>query len=134
MRPPATSPALHKDTRSASRASEKLEPQRILVIGGTLFIGKLLVTELLHAGHQIYILHRKPGHPFGKRVHELIADRNDAANVQSAMGSKRFDAVYELAYDWERGTTCQQVEAVARLVDGKIFRYVFMSSVAAYGD
>ena len=134
MRPPPTPPALRKDTRSASRASEKLGPQRILVIGGTLFIGKLLVTELMHAGHQVYILHRKPGHPFGKRVHELIADRNDAASVQSAMGSTRFDAVYDLAYDWERGTTCQQVEAIARLVDGKIYRYVFMSSVAAYGD
>ncbi|MBV8070258.1 MAG: NAD-dependent epimerase/dehydratase family protein [Acidobacteriaceae bacterium] len=116
------------------RAGDKPEAQRVLVIGGTLFIGRHLVTELLHAGHHVHILHRKPGHPFGKRVHELIADRNDVESVRAAVGANRFDAVYDIAYDWERGTTCAQVEAVARLFDGKVYRYVFMSSVAAYGD
>jgi nucleoside-diphosphate-sugar epimerase len=50
------------------------------------------------------------------------------------VGSTRFDVVYDLAYDWERGTTAAQVESVAHLFDGKVGRYVFMSSVAAYGD
>ncbi len=108
--------------------------QRVLVIGGTQFIGKLLVTELLHRGHHVHILHRKPGHFFGKRVHELIADRNEPESVRAAIGSTRFDAVFDLAYDWERGTASSQVEQCARLLDGKIYRYVFMSSVAAYGD
>jgi 2'-hydroxyisoflavone reductase len=110
------------------------EPKRILVIGGTQFIGRLLVDELVHAGHELYILHRKPGHPFGRRVHNLQADRNDAESVRKAVGSVRFDAVYDFAYDWERGTTGAQVEATAQIFDGKVSRYVFMSSVAAYGD
>jgi len=134
MQPLPTPPASRRPSRTAARLPEKPEPQRILVIGGTLFIGKLLVSELLHTGHHVSILHRKPGHSFGRRVHELVADRNDAETVQAAVGSTRFDAVYDLAYDWERGTTCAQVEAVARLFDGKVYRYVFMSSVAAYGD
>ena len=33
---------------------------KVLVIGGTLFIGKLLVEELLKEGHDIAVLHRKP--------------------------------------------------------------------------
>ncbi len=107
---------------------------RILVIGGTQFIGRLLVRELLHAGHELYILHRSSDNPFGKRVHNLVADRNDASEVRKAVGSTRFDAVYDFAYDWERGTTGAQVEATAQIFDGKISRYVFMSSVAAYGD
>ena len=110
------------------------EPKRILVIGGTLFIGKLLVSELLRAGHEVHILHRKPEHPFGKRVHNLVADRNNAADIKPAVGSTRFDAVYDLAYDWERGTTAAQVEATAQIFDGRVGRYVFMSSVASYGD
>ena len=52
---------------------------RVLVIGGTLFIGKLLVKRLLAAGHEVTILHRKAEHPFGRRVRNAIADRNDAA-------------------------------------------------------
>jgi 2'-hydroxyisoflavone reductase len=46
----------------------------------------------------------------------------------------RFDAVYDIAYDWERGTTAQQVEATAKAIPGDLLRYIFMSSVAAYGD
>jgi nucleoside-diphosphate-sugar epimerase len=107
---------------------------RVLVIGGTLFIGKLLVKRLLGAGHEVTLLHRKAEHPFGRRVRNLVADRNDIASVREAFSGQRFDAVYDIAYDWERGTTSQQVEATAKAVPGDITRYIFMSSVAAYGD
>jgi len=107
---------------------------RVLVIGGTLFIGKLLVKRLLGAGHEVTILHRRQEHPFGRRVRNLTADRNDVASLKSAFVGQRFDAVYDIAYDWERGTTGAQVEATAKSVPGDITRYIFMSSVAAYGD
>jgi len=108
--------------------------RRVLVIGGTQFIGRLLVTELVRAGHEVHVLHRRPRNPFGKCVHNLVADRNDAGSIRKAVGAIRFDAVYDNAYDWERGTTGAQVEATAQIFDGKVGRYVFMSSVAAYGD
>src|SRR5438477_3516250 len=107
---------------------------RVLVIGGTLFIGKLLVKRLLGAGHDVTILHRKTEHPFGRRVRSVVADRNDAASIRSALVGQKFDAVYDLAYDWERGTTAAQVEATAKSIPGDLTRYIFMSSVAAYGD
>ena len=108
--------------------------KRILVIGGTHFIGKLLVSELLKAGHEVHILHRKQRQPFGKRVHNLVADRNNAASIQRAVGATRFDVVFDTAYDWERGTTGAEVADTAQIFDGKVGRYIFMSSVAAYGD
>jgi 2'-hydroxyisoflavone reductase len=107
---------------------------RVLVIGGTLFIGKLLVKRLLAADHDVTVLHRKAEHPFGRRVRNAMADRNDAASIKSALEGLRFDAVYDIAYDWERGTTAAQVEATAKAIPGDLTRYVFMSSVAAYGD
>jgi nucleoside-diphosphate-sugar epimerase len=107
---------------------------RVLVIGGTLFIGKALVKRLLAADHEVTILHRKTDHPFGRRVRNAVADRNDAAAIKSALAGHRFDAVYDIAYDWERGTTAAQVEATAKSIPGDITRYIFMSSVAAYGD
>lgn len=121
--------------RSVSgKKPEDPESRKILVIGGTLFIGRLLVAELLRAGHEVYLLHRKPEHPFGRRVHNLTADRNSSEAVREAIKNQRFDAVYDLAYDWERGTTAAQVEATAQIFEGRVARYVFMSSVAAYGD
>lgn len=122
---------------SHKKHSPKLEEpaeKRILVIGGTHFIGKLLVSELLKAGHEVHILHRKQRQPFGKRVHNLVADRNNAASIQKAVGATRFDVVFDTAYDWERGTTSAEVADTAQIFDGKVARYIFMSSVAAYGD
>jgi len=107
---------------------------RILVIGGTLFIGRALVKELLKAGHQVSVLHRKPEHDLGKRVGNLVADRNDAASVRAALALSRFDVVFDNVYDWTRGTTAKQVVATAKAVGDHLSRYVFMSSVAAYGQ
>jgi len=108
---------------------------RVLVIGGTLFIGRPLVEELIKAGHDVAVLHRKPKHDLGRRVENLMADRNDAESLSSALAGRRFDVVYDNVYDWERGTTAAQVEATVRLCSGDwLSRYIFMSSVAAYGD
>jgi len=120
-------------TKNTSPADE-LESKRILVVGGTSFIGKQLVTELLKHHHQVSLLHRCPQHPFGKRVANLQADRADIDAVRRAINGTRFDVVYDLAYDWNNGTTGRQVEALAGLFEGKVGRYVFMSSVGAYGD
>jgi 2'-hydroxyisoflavone reductase len=122
---------------SNKKHSQKFEEpaeKRILVIGGTHFIGKLLVSDLLKAGHEVHILHRKQRQPFGKRVHNLIGDRNNAASIQKAVGATRFDVVFDFAYDWERGTTGTEIAETAQIFDGKVSRYIFMSSVAAYGD
>src|ERR1700742_4619535 len=119
---------------SVSQREDKFEKKLIHVIRGTLFIGKLLVSELIRAGHEVYILHRKSQNPFGKRVHNLVADRNSVEEVRRAVGATRFDIVFDNAYDWEQGTTGRQVEATAQIFDGKISRYVFLASVADYGD
>jgi nucleoside-diphosphate-sugar epimerase len=118
----------------SSTAGARPVPKRVLVIGGTQFIGRLMVNQLLREGHEVYILHRKPRHQFSKRVHNLVGDRNDAATVRKAVGTVQFDAVYDNVYDWQHGTTSAQVEATAQIFEGRVGRYIFMSSVAAYGD
>jgi 2'-hydroxyisoflavone reductase len=102
----------------------------ILVIGGTLFIGQALVQALLKQGHEVTILHRSSKNPFGKAVRSLIADRNDANATRDALAGHRFDIVFDNVYD---NTNADQVMATVRAC--RTFeRYIFMSSVAAYGD
>lgn len=105
---------------------------RVLVIGGTLFIGRTLVDELLERGDEVVIMHRGNGTPFGERVGEIRCDRNDVAAVRAALNGKKFDVVYDNVYDWERGTTADQVSAAAIATAKGLDRYVFTSSVAAY--
>src|SRR5258708_27044830 len=105
-----------------------------LVIGGTQFIGRHLVAELLKAGHAVTVLHRKPKHDLGRRVKNLTADRNDPKAMKAALAGKTFEVVFDNVYDWQRGTTSAQVEGTVRAISGSLDRYIFMSSVAAYGD
>ena len=109
---------------------------RTLVIGGTLFIGRALVERLLARGDDVVLMHRSAGTPFGDRVAEIRCDRNDPAAVRVALAGERFDVVFDNVYDWQRGTTAEQVGATAEAAaaGGGLRRYVFMSSVAAYGD
>jgi 2'-hydroxyisoflavone reductase len=107
---------------------------KVLVIGGTLFIGRQLVKELRNAGHDVAVLHRQPKHGMTLRIENLTADRNDPEAVRQVLAGRRFEVVYDNVYDWERGTTAAQVEATVRACGDRLSRYVFMSSVAAYGD
>lgn len=107
---------------------------KVLVIGGTAFIGRFLVAELVKAGHDVTILHRKAKHAYGKRVDNLVADRNDPAAMKTALEGRRFEAIFDNAYDWDRGTTAAHIEGTVRALGDRVSRYIFMSSIAAYGD
>ncbi len=104
------------------------------MIGGTLFIGRVLVKELVAAGHTVTVLHRKPKHDLGRHIASAQADRNNAAAMRAALTGKHFDVVFDNVYDWEQGTTAAQVEATVQACGNNLQRYIFMSSVAAYGD
>lgn len=106
----------------------------ILVIGGTLFIGRHLVKRLLEEGHSVTVLHRKESHEFGDAVRNLQADRKDIAAMTRIFREEPFEAVFDNVYDWEYGTTAQQVAEPAQAAGLPLKRYIFMSSVAAYGS
>ena len=108
---------------------------RSLVIGGTSLIGRPMVETLLARGHDVTVLHRGHGTPFGDRVREVRGDRNDGDSVRAAVGDDRFDLVFDNVYDFGKGTTAAQVEDTVEVVrhDG-LQRYVFMSSVSVYPD
>jgi len=105
---------------------------RVLVIGGTLFIGRALVDQLLERGDDVVIMHRGRGTPFGARVGEIQCDRNDTAAVKAALDGTRFDVVFDNVFDWTRGTSAAQVSASATAAVTGLRRYVFTSSVAVY--
>lgn len=106
-----------------------------LIIGGTSLIGPPLVAALLARGDHVTVMHRSPGTPFGHRVKELLADRNDGEAVRAAVGHRRFDLVFDNVYDWQRGTTAAQVlDTTNVLMHEDLQRYVFVSSVAVYPE
>lgn len=106
---------------------------RVLVIGGTAFIGRWTISELLARGAEVTMFHRgRNPNPFGDRVQELRGDRHDPGAVERALSGRTFDGVLDIAYDRERGTGAEAVSTIASRVAGTRPRYVLVSSTAVY--
>jgi nucleoside-diphosphate-sugar epimerase len=106
---------------------------RVLVIGGIVFMGRDIVYRLAKRGHHVSVLHRRDAHDLGPEIRNVRADRGDIAAIQQVLQEGRYDAIVDLVYDWEKGTSAAQVAAAAAAAGDQLQHYVFMSSIAAYG-
>ena len=86
------------------------DPQRILILGGTRFIGPHQVKYALDRGHEVSIFTRGQTEPpffhdYFERVEHLVGDRNDDL---SALEGREWDAVIDNSASyprWVRMTT-----------------------------
>lgn len=98
---------------------------RLLVLGGTQFIGLHVVRAALAAGHQVDVFHRgRSAAPDG--VRSLTGDRDGDL---SALETDRWDAVVDVSAYVPR-----QVREAALRLAGRADRYVFISTAAVYRD
>lgn len=100
--------------------------KRILVLGGTRFFGRHMVSALLAQGHSVTIATRgQTPDPFGNTVERIVLERTDADCIRQALLGKSFDVVCDsLAY------TSNDVRAL--LDSYHPSRYVMTSSTAVY--
>jgi nucleoside-diphosphate-sugar epimerase len=101
---------------------------RILLIGGTRFVGYQLAWRLLAADHQVTLLNRglMPD-PFGPRVERLIADRT-TGDLGQVLQGRSFDAVVDFAA--YTGADAQQ--SVATFGNGRVGHYIVISTGQVY--
>ena len=100
----------------------------ILVIGGTGYMGKIMVERLLDRGDQVTIFSRGTTRPsWWDRVTHIQGDRNDRSAFVSTLQSLPFDAVVDTqAYQWE------DVRAAVTAFTGSIGRYLLVSTSSVY--
>jgi 2'-hydroxyisoflavone reductase len=104
--------------------------KRVLVLGGTGFVGPHQVRALLDAGHAVTVFNRgtKAG-MFGKNVEELTGDRG--SNLDALKG-RTWDAVIDESAS--SASAPQWVELSTGLLKDATEHYVFISSRAVYKD
>jgi len=103
--------------------------KNILVIGGTRFIGKLLVQRLVRAGHRVTIATRGYApDPFGAPIGRIRVDRrNELAMRKAFAGCAPFDIVFDqMCYN------PLDAAIAVRTFAGQVGRYVMTSTVDAY--
>jgi nucleoside-diphosphate-sugar epimerase len=99
---------------------------RVLILGGTRFVGRQLVRQLLERGAELTLLHRGVTGASAEQTTTVLGDRSQPDGL-AGLGSARFDAVVDIsAYfsDWTR--------AAADALTGRVAHYVFISSGAVY--
>ena len=103
---------------------------RVLILGGTKYLGRHLAEHALRAGHDVTLFNRgRTGTELFPGVPRLIGDRTadgDPAGL-TALGTGTWDTVFDFSGFYPR-----QVAATAGLLAPRIGQYVFMSSIAVY--
>ena len=101
---------------------------RVLVIGGTHFVGRHTVEVLLEAGHQVSVLNRGvSADPLPPTVQRLRADRTQRDEVLAALDGRSFDAVVDCP-----GYRPENLRIMIERFRGRVGCYVFISTCSAY--
>ena len=101
-------------------------PMRILILGGTGYIGPHLVKHAIARGHKVSIFTRgrRDASALPSDVERLVGDRNGQLG---ALQGKTWDAVFD-----DSATNPDWVRQSAELLKGNVGQYLFTSSTGVY--
>ena len=102
---------------------------KVLVIGGTLYFGKVTVRKLLERGDDVTIFSRGNVRPeFWDDITHIQGDRDQRDDFVDKLKDKEFDAVIDnLAFRVE------DAQAVVKALQGRTGKYLVASTVSIYG-
>jgi len=106
--------------------------KNILVLGGTNYIGPIIVQALLDAGHNVTLFNRGKTNPhLFPQLEKLRGDRYpDKGKGLLALGSKRsWDHVIDT---WAESPLC--IRDTLLLLKDRCKQYVYTSTISVYGD
>ncbi len=101
---------------------------KLLILGGTRFVGRAIVDRALGSGHEVTIVHRGQtnSNVFEGRVESVHADRLDNLDV---LKNRRWDACID---------TCAYVPRAVRIASdvlgGAVDQYLLISTISVYRD
>ena len=100
----------------------------VLIIGGTRYMGRIVVQKLLERGDRVTVFSRGTTQPeWWEQIEHIQGDREDRADFAAKLKGKSFDAVIDTqAYRKE------DVESAVGAFDGNVGRYVIVSTGSVY--
>jgi len=100
---------------------------KILVMGGTRFVGRPLVAHLLAAGHDLTLFTRGKN-PLPANVESLVGDRTDDAALAQLQG-RRFEVIVDSS-----GRECADTRRVIEHTGAPSHRLIYVSSAGVYAN
>jgi 2'-hydroxyisoflavone reductase len=100
---------------------------KLLIIGGTIFLGRHLVDAARERGHEVTLFNRGQHNPdLFPDVEKLRGDRDGGL---AALRGRRWDAVIDTC-----GSVPRVVQASAELLSDAVGHYTFISTMSVYAD
>lgn len=101
---------------------------KLLILGGTVFVGKHIALSALRAGHEVTLFNRgrSAAGAMPREIELLAGDRDGGL---SALAGRSWDAVVDTS-----GYVPRVVRQSALLLCDAVERYIFISSKSAYAD
>ncbi len=100
---------------------------RILVIGGSVFLGRAHVEEALARGHEVTMFNRGVSRADRSDVEVVHGDRENHDDVVRLAEGRTWDAIVDVC-----GYTPATVLDNVRVLNGHAAHYTFISSISAY--
>lgn len=102
---------------------------RLLVLGGTWFLGRALVEDALGRGHEVTTFNRGRSGTDVPRVHVVRGDRTQPAHLARLVSGRDWDAVVDTS-----GYVPTMVGLSTRALVEHVQRYAFLSTVSVYEE
>jgi nucleoside-diphosphate-sugar epimerase len=101
---------------------------RILIMGGTRFIGVYLTQLLVEQGHEVVLFNRgnRPA-PSVQGVGQIIGDRTDATQLKAKLSQEQFDVIFD-----NNGRELADTQPLAEIFLHRVQHFVYMSSAGVY--
>lgn len=124
-------PACRTGSAADPTRARAAKPLRLLILGGTRFLGPALVEAARARGHHLTLFNRGKSNPglYPQRDRDIQQIHGDRDGDLRALAGLRFDAVIDTS-----GFVPRLVGATAALLKDAVQQYVFISSISVYKD
>jgi nucleoside-diphosphate-sugar epimerase len=99
---------------------------RILIMGGTRFVGVYLTQMLVAQGHEV-VLFNRGNKPVPSGVTQIQGDRTDPAQLKAKLSGESFDAVFD-----NNGRELSDTQPLVEIFQGRLQHFVYVSSAGVY--
>jgi len=99
---------------------------RILVMGGTRFVGVYLTRLLMAQNHDV-VLFNRGNRPAPVGVAQIQGDRTDPVQLQKKLVGEQFDAIFD-----NNGRELSDTQPLVEIFKGQIKHFVYVSSAGVY--
>jgi UDP-glucose 4-epimerase len=100
---------------------------RILIMGGTRFIGVYLTKILVEQGHEVVLFNRGNRPAPVEGVKQIKGDRTDPIQLKEKLSQEHFDAIFD-----NNGRELSDTQPLAEIFKDRVQHFVYMSSAGVY--